>query len=61
MTYKQVASKMQHHAALAYDAWNNGNLFDYLIEHAQFEMARKELAKRDRQAAALYAAVEMQP
>lgn len=58
MTYSQVASKMQHHAALAYDAWSHGNLFDYLIEHARFELAWRELVRRDALAAALYTTIQ---
>jgi hypothetical protein len=57
MNHKQVSSKMSYHAALAYTAWNNGNLTDYLIEHARFELARRHLARMDQAAAALYFSV----
>ena len=58
MTYAEIKSKMSHHSKLAYEAWNNGNLFDYHIENARFELALRQLWKRDLAAAQLHAAAQ---
>jgi hypothetical protein len=60
MSKSQVTSKMKYHAALAYEAWSNGNIADYAIEHARFELALKTLARMDRALAHIVAAVEME-
>lgn len=53
MTNHEVTSKMHHHADMATEAWQNGNLFDYHIENARWELALKTSQRRDREAEAL--------
>lgn len=54
MTFKDIASKMNAHAALATEAWNYGNLFDYHIENARVELAIRTMNRRSRIAATAY-------
>jgi hypothetical protein len=50
---------MIHHSQLAKDAWNNGNLFDYHIESARFELALRHLNRQDIQAQQLMDAMDL--
>jgi cell division GTPase FtsZ len=58
MNRSEVTSKMNHHARLAYEAWNNGCLFDYHIENARFMMAVAQLWKMDLTLASIEKAVD---
>lgn len=59
MTYKRILVKLDYYSRQASAAWRNGNHTDYAINNALFELASKQLVKRDAGAAQLFAAQDM--
>lgn len=58
MTLKEVESKLTHHAGKAFEAWKTGNMFDYAIETARFELANAEMRRRSVELALIMSAID---